>query len=127
MPDQPLTNRLLNFFTDHVQSIERLEILCILAENPAKSWSVNEVFRHVQSTEKSVGDCLQHFAIHNLAAIDSNNCFQFPSRTSEETKAAVDLVRTYRERRVAVIEAIYAKRADGIQGFADAFRPRKKK
>ena len=111
MAHDPLKKELFEFFATHVQSLERLEILCLLAEHPAKLWSKEEVFRRIQSTERSVKECLEHFVRHDLAVIGGNGYFCFPGSPSEITDLALDLVKSYRERRVAVIEAIYARRA----------------
>ncbi len=106
MPERPLTKDLLNFFRTRIQSLERLEILCLLVEHPSKSWSAGEIFHQIQSTEKSVAECLQHFVKHNLAVVDADNVARFPPKPSELTTAAVQLIHLYRERPVSVIRAI---------------------
>jgi hypothetical protein len=127
MADHPLSEHLLRFFSTHVQSIERLEILCLLVDHRKKSWSADEVFRRIQSTEKSVAECLEHFVQHDLATGDAGSGFRFSEKTSEATEAALKLAEAYRERRVAVIEAVYTRPPKSVQNFPAAFRRRKDK
>ncbi len=124
VPENAIPPDLLEFIARHIESVEQLEILCLLAENPSRGWLVQEVLRCVQSTEKSVEQCLQAFAACELAVKNVEGAFRFSSTTSQLTNAATKLVRAYRERRVAIIEMIYKGR-DGAQHLAEAVRLRK--
>jgi hypothetical protein len=127
MADSPISKDQLHFVASHIQSVEQLEILCLLVANPSKSWLASEIFRHIQSTEKSVEECLQYFLTRGLLSVDAHCLFQFSPKTPELAQSAIDLVKTYRECRVTVIEAIYKKPRDPVQSFAEAFRLRKDK
>jgi len=106
-----------------ISSVERLEILCLLAESPSKAWSSDEVFRVIQSTERTVKASLAEFAKTGLVAEVPADTFRFAPAQSGLGAAALALARAYRERPVAVIETIYKRPA--AQTFADAFRLRK--
>jgi len=58
MADAPISRNLRNFIAGNIQSVEQLEILCLLVEAPSKSWTVTDAYRRIQSTEKSVLDGL---------------------------------------------------------------------
>lgn len=124
MSENTLPHDLVQFIARHIESVEQLEILCLLSENPSREWSVQEVFRCVQSTERSVQQCLESFVARGLAVKVADGAFRFSPASSELANSATDLVRTYRERRVAIIETIY-KRPDSARPFAEAFRLRK--
>jgi DNA-binding MarR family transcriptional regulator len=97
---------LLQFIEQHIQSVEQLEILCLLSENSSRVWSVDEVLRHIQSTQKSVAQCLEKFFQAGLVS-RSNGLYQFSRDENSLTTSALKLVAAYRARRVATIEAIY--------------------
>lgn len=125
MDENPISPHLRQFIANHIKSVEQLEILCLLADEPSRSWSVVETYRRILSTEKSVQEGLQHFVAHELFAGEADSNFRFSPKSAELNAAAIELVKAYRERRVAVIEMIYRKPAESAQHFADAFRLRK--
>lgn len=127
MASHPITAQVLQFIGDHIRSIEQLEILCLLAENASRSWTVPEVFRCIQSTEKSVKECLDYFAAEGLLTSDEAGGFRFAPRDRGVQERVLELVKSYRERRVTIIEAIYKKPPPSVQDFAAAFRLRKEK
>lgn len=127
MAENPIPVELRRFIAGTIQSVEKLEILCLLVENPSKSWSPIDAFRRIQSTERSVLTGLVHFERQGLSEIDPQGEFRFSPKSPELRDLALTLVKTYRERPVAIIETIYKKPEDSLQHFADAFRLRKEK
>lgn len=125
MEEKPISPQLRQFLANHIKSVEQLEILCLLGEEPSRSWSVAETYRCILSTEKSVQEGLQHFVAHNLFASEPEGRFRFAPKASDLNAAARDLIKTYRERRVAIIEMIYRNPTESARHFADAFRLRK--
>ncbi len=115
------------FIARYVHSLEQLEILCLLAENPAKTWLESEVFKHIQSTHESVASNLRYFVYKRFLVFEPTTGYRFSPETPELVRLASELVKTYRERRVTIIEAIYKRPLDPIRHFADAFRIRKNK
>jgi predicted transcriptional regulator len=106
-----------------VDSVEQMEILCVLSREPRKWWSAAEVFRHVQSSEKSVLESLRGFVKKGLLG-EAEDRFQI---SSSSEALVLETTKTYQEFRVSMVELIYNKPADAIQDFAKAFRLRKEK
>jgi len=106
--------------------VEQLEIFLALGSEPQRFWSVHDIFQKIQSSEKSISDCLDFFCRSGLATADAERRFQLTTR-SDLVKLAAELQKIYRERRVTVIETIYKKPPGPIQSFADAFKFRKDK
>jgi hypothetical protein len=127
LSETPLTNDLQKFIGRHIQSVEQLEILCLLAENPTQGWTATDVFRRIQSSEKSVASWLKKFTQNGFVAETPEGVFRFAPATAELSSGVATLVKGYRERRVTVVEMIYQKPTDPIHHFADAFRIRKDK
>jgi hypothetical protein len=122
-----LTPALRQFIAQHVRSIEQVEILCLLSSNPARTWTVPEVFRAIQSSQTSIADCLENFRKSELLESEPEGRYRLASSKPELIQLVSELAAAYRERRVAVVETIYGRPSDTIQDFADAFKLRKGK
>ena len=127
MASNPIPSDLRRFIAKHISSVEQLEVLCLLSRKPDKSWTVPEVLREIQSSEKSVAECLETFRLNGLAVGSPETGYRFAPAEEELVARTAELVKAYHERRVSVIETIYAKPTDSIQDFAEAFRLRKEK
>jgi len=127
MTDQPISTGLRQFIAGYIQTVEHLEILCLLAEDPARDWSVLDAHRSIQSTEKSVHEGLLHFVGCKLLARNKDGTFRFAPVSADLNSATIELIKTYRQRRVSVIEAIYQKPKEPLQRLAHAFRSQLKK
>lgn len=115
----------LQFVSRHVESLEQLEILLLLHSAPNKIWTVSEIFQRIQSTQISVQHRLLQLQAAGLVASDANG-FRFAPANEDLANCVAGLAENYRERRVRIIEAIYAPRKDPAQSFADAFKLRRK-
>lgn len=124
VPADPISVEMQHFIAQHVQSVEQLEIFCLLSDTPQKSWSVADVFRKIQSSEKSVSECLKKFAGEKLLIAESGGMYRL---SPENESLAKELATAYRQRRVTIIELIYKTSATPIQDFAEAFRLKRKK
>ena len=122
-----LSPELQKLIRQHIQSVEQLEILCALIEDPARSWAEGAVYHRIQSSLDSVSRNLRQFANQGFLAHDPSSGYRFSPQTPELQAFSAELLKAYRERRVSVIEAIYQAPFDPIRQFADAFNLRKDK
>jgi hypothetical protein len=127
MSENPFPPQLRQFIVRYIHSVEQLEILCLLIADPSRSWTPAEVFRNIQSSERSVAACLARFCDQGLLVSETGPSYRFAPSSPGLAQTACDLAKAYHERRVSVIEAIYKKPADSIQDFLDAFKFRKDK
>ena len=127
MTNNGISSELQKFIGHHIHSMEQIEILCLLAKSPSKSWSEEEVFKYIQSSRDSVAANLRSFCANHILTFESQTGYRFSPEPGDRTRLAWELVKLYRERRVTVIEVIYKKRTDPIRDFAEAFRIRKEK
>jgi hypothetical protein len=117
------------FLAAHTPSIERLEILLLLSGSPGRRWTQHEVYQTVLSNEKSVEEALDQLCQQGLLAVHGGGphaTYQFSPPERLKTVIA-ELARLYKERRVKVVESIYAPPVSEIDEFAKAFRIRKDK
>lgn len=122
------------FLADHIESVEAVNVLLLLFEQPARSWTADEVGRESRTNEFSADLHLR--ALSERALVQVSSSAPQPSYQANPTFARVvaSVARTFRERRVAVITFIYSrpddvaeKPTDPVQAFADAFKLRKDK
>ena len=115
---------MLSFVDRHIESVEHLEILLLLAAQE-RSWTGAEIFQKIQSSQASVDQRLESLVAAGLLAKDDNGQFRFAPKDEDTRKVVKDLAEAYRTRRVRIIEAIYTRKTDAVQSFADAFKFRK--
>jgi hypothetical protein len=116
------------FIRMHISSVELLEILLLVGGSPDKVWSVEEVHHGIQSSYDSVA--------RNLAALsdvgfvkrdEKEQGYIFRPKTPDLAEGVRKLAKAYRERRVRVIELVYAPAPSAASLFSKAFDFRKEK
>jgi hypothetical protein len=127
MGDKLPATDLPQFIARHIGSVEQLEILCLLWGTPQKVWSVQDVFRVIQSSETSVADHLARFLKEGFVVLNGEGRFRYHPTRPEMDHCVAELVKAYQERRVAVVEMIYQRRPETLRDFANAFKLRKDK
>lgn len=114
----------LSFVDRHIESVEQLEILLLLAAQD-RMWSAAEIFQNIQSSQASVEKRLESLVAAGLLAKTEKGCFYFAPKDDDTRKLVKDLAEAYKTRRVRIIEAIYTRKTDAVRTFADAFKFRK--
>ena len=117
------------FLAEHIRSVVELEALLLLQRDPQRNWTAEELGKELRIDEQWAAMEIADLSQRGLVACiegASTSC-RYAPRTPEIEQAVQELARIYAERRVSVIQAIYAKPADPIQSFADAFRFRKER
>lgn len=126
MPDE-ISREVDQFIRDHINSVEQLEVLLLLAETPTQKWNASEVAQKLYRQPESVA---MHLSSLQKAGL-LNSCEGETGRYCYNTKlGAADLTiksleRAYRERKDTVIRLIFSRPPDPVRSFADAFRLRK--
>ncbi|HUG55267.1 MAG TPA: hypothetical protein VMR21_16790 [Vicinamibacteria bacterium] len=115
------------FITDHIRSIEQLEVLLLLQRDPEQWWSADGVAGELRTSRRSAEARLEEMASHNLLDVRTAEAllFRYHPVTAALDLAVKETAQAYAERRVAVTTFIYSTPTDDIRGFADAFRIRK--
>jgi hypothetical protein len=115
-----LSPRVRAFILAHVDSIELLEVLLMLAARPDASLSVQEISDQLRTAPQSAAIRLRHLVQHDLVLAEPPDRFRI--RQDPELAAIVrEVAQTYRERHVTVVTLIYSRPSDVVRVFADAF------
>ena len=117
MIDRDLTE----FIGGSVPSVWALELLLMLRADPERTWSRAALVQELRASETVVHNALAVFEASGVVRCDGDGCFYQPA--SDTVAELCDrLARLYRERPVAVINAITRPRTSPLESFADAFR-----
>ncbi len=114
----------VRFIASFIHSLEQLEILLLLAAPPSREWTVNEVYKVVRSSEGSVAERLKDMKACGLLVSNSSSdpTYRFMPKNPDLARCTELLAHEYKERRVKIVELIYAPKVEPLKGFADAFR-----
>ena len=127
MSDAALPPRVQRFLETHIESIEKLEVLLLLRNQPSRAWSAASVAQELRIMEASATGRLEDLCARSLVACEGGTppTYRFAPRLSEDSQAVTELASTYEQRRVSVISFIFSRPTDRLKSFADAFRLKK--
>ena len=110
------------FIDRSITTIEQLDILQLLAAEPAEAWTAAEIYRRILTSVPSIEQHLKHFRGLGLVSEGRGTLpsYQLTAEEAPRERIARTLA-SYREMPVRVIRRIYEQRPSEAQGFADAF------
>ena len=129
MAEGALSPEVRAFIVEYVGSVVQLETLLMVASAPDRRWTAAEVARALGIESGWAAGQLDGLCGQGLAECDDSDprLYRYEPRDDALRSAVAALARAYAERRVTVISLIFAKPADGLRAFSDAFRLRKDK
>ncbi len=124
---QPFPDDVRRFLDRAIESVDQLEILRLLGEEPGREWSAGELAAAVQtSTAATVGHLT---ALHGRGLLHAEargpDTFSRHGPAADRAEILGRLLQAYRERPVSMIKYVYARANDPLRTFADAFRLRR--
>jgi hypothetical protein len=123
-----IPDNVARFLALHIRSLEQLEILMLVWSHPEQDWTAESVYNIVRSSRSSVGERLEELHGQGLLSLNRSSTpisYRFAPNPPELVEIVAALAHEYKERRVKVVEIIYAPRTEPLKGFADAFKLRK--
>jgi hypothetical protein len=112
---------LIEFIRTAVGSVWALELLLFVRAYPDRPWTPAELARELRSNEQLAAGALAVFEAAGLA-VRGPDGFVYAPASAELNALAGKLAQAYRERPVAVVNAIVSSRTSSLRSFADAFR-----
>lgn len=124
---EAIPNSVQTLLREHIQSIAQMEVLLRLRERPAVAESVPELSEKLYTPESMTLSLLEGLKVSGLVdRVDgSEPRYQYSPNSSELAQTVDQLANLYQQRRVTIINLIYANPVKHLQDFADAFRIRK--
>ncbi|HEU4698292.1 MAG TPA: hypothetical protein VFS40_03880 [Gemmatimonadales bacterium] len=114
------------FLAACIGSVEELELLLLLQEDPTRAWTADEAARALYSNPGSIAHRLARLHRSCLLVTEEgpggHARYRFAPEDAPTTALVARLARIYRERRVAVITLLASRPLENIRAFTDAFR-----
>ena len=129
MATDDISKEVKRFISDHIDSVEALEVLLLLRDYPNREWSAEEVSRELYTQTESAAKRLAELQSINLLAATGGPSllYRYSPDTGELDRTVSELSKAYKERRVTVIGLIFSSPSDKIRTFADAFKIKRDK
>jgi hypothetical protein len=127
MTAPPLPAPVERFIGAHVDSIAQLEILVLLCEDATGRMTAETIARRLGLDATWAAAELRGLAARGVIAEsgDAEPAYELLPPEEAAGRDARQVVQTYRERRLSVVEVILQKPSKNIRVFAEAFRLRK--
>ncbi len=125
MADQTLPENVRRFITHHVTSVEQLEVLILLQDNPSRWWSARDVADDLRTSPSSAARRLEELGATGLLDIrlgPDQVHYRYHPANADVAATAAAVRNAYGERRVSVITFIYSRPPDPVRDFAESFR-----
>jgi hypothetical protein len=109
----------------HITSIEQLEVLILLRSTAPREWSAVEVSNTLSSSVMSIQDRLGDLAARGFLLVreaESQLLYHYAPETDEIERLIDGLANAYKERRLTVVNLIYARPQSDVKSFSDAFK-----
>jgi hypothetical protein len=126
MNQSQISSTVRKFIAEHIESAELLEALLLIHSDQERDWSPDDIARSIYTVPASATRRLEQLVELGLATSNgaANPRYQW-AKASPLADEVDELAETYRAHRVAIINMIYARPADPLRSFADAFKLRK--
>lgn len=124
----PLPEEVKRFLETNIDSVDQLEILRVLGEDPQKEWRAIDLAGEVQTAPQTIGSHLSALNARGLLSLQTRGSelfCRFGPNNAELAERAARLLQAYRERPVTMIKLVYAAARDSLKTFAEAFRIKK--
>lgn len=113
---------LFQFLRGSIRSVWALELLLLMRSGRERVWKVDDLVTELRASTPLVSGVLETFHNAGLIRQAEEGGYQYAPATPGIEAYCDELADAYRERPVAVINAIVASSTDDLKSFADAFR-----
>src|SRR5688572_12381120 len=121
-----LTPGLTRFIDEHVDTLEKLELLMLLLESPDRWWDAAIAAQTLRTTVGAARQMLERFAAQNLLEIrvTGDVRYRYQPGDGQLAELAREFAHAYRVNRLGVVRLVTEGRQP-LRDFADAFRIRR--
>lgn len=120
-----IPDHLSAFVRTTIKSVWALDLLVLLRNTPAQSWTVVALNDRLRASTSLVDEILSSFTRQGLVVTEPGGTYRYAPANAEIEAMAAELTRLYGERPVSVIKGIMSAPNDKLRSFVDAFRLKK--
>ena len=113
---------LFQFLKGSIRSVWALELLLLMRSKRERVWKIDDLVTELRASTPLVTGVLQTFHDAGLIRQTEDGGYWYAPVSPTIEAYCDELAVAYRERPVAVINAIVASSTDDLKSFADAFR-----
>ena len=127
MSDDGIPEDVRRFITEQIASIEQLEVLLLLFQGGRREFSAVGISKQLYTSAESVERWLSSMCSSGLLVCRTGDekLYQYKPSSGDLDRIVRLLANAYSERRVSIINLVFAKPLDHIRTFADAFKFKK--
>jgi hypothetical protein len=127
-----VSQEVLAFLADHIESVMELELLLLLRSDPARLWTPATLAHELKIDPVFAAAQLDKFYAHRLLAGEARTdepgaAYRYAPASGELDATVAAVAAAYASHRVSMIGLIFSKPTSTLKTFADAFRIRKDK
>jgi len=115
-----IPSRVSEFILAHIDSIELLEVLLLLAAQSGTAFTTVEVADHLRTVPSSAANRLTRLRDHKLVDVLPGDRYRVHP-DPELAKLLGEVAKAYRDWRVKVVTLIYSRPSDVVRVFTNAF------
>jgi hypothetical protein len=123
-----IPHRIQQFISVHIQSLEELEILLLLLDNPRKEWGTLAICSALLM-ERPIAETalvnLENSALVFKRTVADEQLYRINSTKPDQVATLNEVAQWYATHRLKIITLICRQPLNRLQSFADAFRFRK--
>lgn len=123
MVDRPraeVTQEVLQFLTDYIDTVPHLEALILLWENPDTTWSEAEIASRIYVRPDTAAEILRGFVRRGFVQTPESGGFRYESQWDRRGTMA-NVANAYRQNLIPVSTFIHSKSSSSLREFARAF------
>lgn len=125
MNESALPDDVRRFVHEHVDTLQKLEVLLLLAGTTDRAWEAEAISAELRSSGLAVRTSVEGLLTSQLIEADGAG-YRYRPRTPDLDAQVRRLADCYRERRTSVIALIFSRPVpSAVRTFADAFRIKK--
>jgi hypothetical protein len=120
-----ISEKVRRFVEGNIESLEQLEILRVLAEDPGREWNSAALAGEVQTHPHAVPLHLTVLSERGLLTVTRRGTdlvCRYGPQTADLEDLVQQLLQSYKERPVTMIKVVSSRVSNPPRGFASAFR-----
>jgi hypothetical protein len=125
---EPIPQDIVRFMQANIESLEQLELLRVLSEDPSKEWDLASLGQLAQANPQAAAAHLAALSARGLITVivrGAETWYRHGGGSPAKDKMLSRLLQMYKQRPVSMIRLVYEQATDRLRAFADAFRVRK--
>jgi hypothetical protein len=125
MPLEMIPDKVRQFVTKYIPTINVLEILLLLRQQPDKQWTPSDVSKASLMDVSSAETRLEHLRAAKLLAagnVQGNRVYRYAPLTSESGDTVSEVAKWYSSHRVSMISLVFASTSGLVRPYGPAIK-----